>query len=727
MTANQSASLRYLLLPLCLVCDLQAAHAATFSEEDSLDMVFGTEEQVSIATGRQQPIYKAPAIANVISRQDILNSTASTLNELLEMVTGLHVSENYFSGSAITTTRGFHRNPNAGVLFMLNGVSINNLQTGSRPAALQLPLASIERIEIIRGPGSAVHGSDAYVGLVNIITSTPDPEAGFITGVRVGDFGLKNAWFQHAFNINHWDIGYTIESISTDDDDRLIARDLQSFFDDVTGTNASIAPAGMNASYDVYNLMFNASREHWQFRQWLWTNADQGNEHSVPGLDVIDSQGHAQSSVLMSTVEYTNDALTPDWTFNTSANVLFYEISRNQHLLPPGSIAPIGSDGNLFTPGINNRVVTFPVGMIDNTDVNEQSITLEAATIYSGIDAHQLRLAAGYQRQSLDASESKNFGPGVLDGNQSSAPTTLIDVSDTNVFIPDGSRSIVFLSLQDEWFIHNDWTLTAGLRYDRYSDFGDTSNPRLALVWQTNYNLTTKLLYGKAFRAPSYTELFLQNSPGTNGNAALQPESIDTIELSFDYRPTLNIQSIVSFFAYQADNLISSVDFNAAANTKSFTNENAQDGHGIEIELAWDLSRALRLNANYAWQYSTLNGSREEPANAPAQQAYAALKYGLSRALSLNNEIYWVEAGPRALDDARPAADDFISVNTRLRYNNHYDDWEISLIATNLLDRTNTQPSVGNDSITTGSAALPADTPMKPRGLFVEFKLLGQL
>ena len=88
------------------------------------------------------------------------------------------------------------------------------------------------------------------------------------------------------------------------------------------------------------------------------------------------------------------------------------------------------------------------------------------------------------------------------------------------------------LSLQDEWQLAPDWELTAGVRYDHYSDFGATLNPRAALVWQTSPRLTSKILYGRAFRAPAFDTLYAQNNPVGLGNDSLDPETIDTIELA---------------------------------------------------------------------------------------------------------------------------------------------------------------------------------------------------
>jgi iron complex outermembrane receptor protein len=78
--------------------------------------------------------------------------------------------------------------------------------------------------------------------------------------------------------------------------------------------------------------------------------------------------------------------------------------------------------------------------------------------------------------------------------------------------------------------------------------FPRSINPRLALVWEPRFNLTSKLLYGSAFRPPALHELYNKNNPSNTGNPDLDPETIDTYELVFDYRPTSRLRSIVNIF-----------------------------------------------------------------------------------------------------------------------------------------------------------------------------------
>lgn len=103
---------------------------------------------------------------------------------------------------------------------------------------------------------------------------------------------------------------------------------------------------------------------------------------------------------------------------------------------------------------------------------------------------------------------------------------------DVSIF-PDDERTIFFAYLQDEWLFAPDWGLTTGVRIDEYSDFGTAVNPRVGLVWNSAPRLTTKLLYGRAFRPPSFAE---QHSNGLYlglGNRDLEPVTIDMVEIAF--------------------------------------------------------------------------------------------------------------------------------------------------------------------------------------------------
>ncbi|VAW67084.1 TonB-dependent receptor, partial [hydrothermal vent metagenome] len=351
-----------------------------------------------------------------------------------------------------------------------------------------------EQIEIIRGPGSAVYGADAYVGVINIITRKYKPGQEY--GIQAGSFSNQGAWLQNNFRLGQWKNHFSLQYQSAKgDDNRVINADMQSFLDNITSTSVSQAPATMGSAFNTLDMEINFASDHWNINQWLWTNNDQANGHGIPGLDVLDPNGQLDSRASLSTLKYSNDEIAENWSFNMRLSYLNYRTKRKQFLLPTGSIAPVGNDGNLFTSGI--RSVTFPGGMININDGQEQQTQADITSFYHGWTDHNLRFSTGYQLQKYSAEEARNFGPGVLDAGQITALPQAIDITDnTSVSLPDGDRKIVYFSLQDEWTFLPDWTLTSGVRYDNYSDFGDTTNPRLALVWQTRHDLSTKLLYG---------------------------------------------------------------------------------------------------------------------------------------------------------------------------------------------------------------------------------------
>ena len=143
----------------------------------------------------------------------------------------------------------------------------------------------------------------------------------------------------------------------------------------------------------------------------------------------------------------------------------------------------------------------------------------------------------------------------------------------SNIYIPNREREIYYVSLQDEWLFQSDWEMTYGIRIDKYSDFGNTVNPRLALVWATDLNLTSKLLYGRAFRAPSFNELYAINNPSILGNPDLKPETIDTVELVFNYRLNNENRIQLDLFRYDIDDLIQYVRDDSGT---SFTTQNTE-------------------------------------------------------------------------------------------------------------------------------------------------------
>ncbi len=112
---------------------------------------------------------KAPSYVTVIGEQEINASGAQTVDELLKGVSGVHVTDNSTAKTAVVDIRGYGDTAARNVLVLVNNRKINPVDI-SGTDWLQIPLESVERVEIIRGAGSVLYGDNAVGGVVNIIT-----------------------------------------------------------------------------------------------------------------------------------------------------------------------------------------------------------------------------------------------------------------------------------------------------------------------------------------------------------------------------------------------------------------------------------------------------------------------------------------------------------------------------------------------------------------------------
>ena len=221
--------------------------SAQSSDEEDLSFAFGDEDFISIATGRNQPIVRAPAVASVITANDIKAMGATDLDQILESVPGLHVSNSGGTLNPIYIIRGIYSDTNPQVLFLINGIPITNLFLGDRSQVWAgMPVGNISRVEVIRGPGSAVFGADAFAGVVNIITKSASEINGAEFGIRAGSFDTKDAWMLYGKNVHSFDIAFSLQLHKTDGYKEIIDADAQTGFDALFGTNASLAPGAVN-------------------------------------------------------------------------------------------------------------------------------------------------------------------------------------------------------------------------------------------------------------------------------------------------------------------------------------------------------------------------------------------------------------------------------------------------------------------------------------------------
>ncbi|MCG6968828.1 MAG: TonB-dependent receptor plug domain-containing protein, partial [Gammaproteobacteria bacterium] len=186
------------------------------STEEDLALAFD-EEMISIATGGEQSLARAPAVATVITAKDIEAMGAQKLDQVLESVPGLHVSLSPLRFTPNYSIRGIYTTFNPQVLMLMNGIPITQMWLGDRGVGA-LPISDISRIEVIRGPGSAVYGADAFAGVINIYTKSAEEKAGTQINAFAGSFDTTQASILYGSKENeYWgfDIAFSLEYFET--------------------------------------------------------------------------------------------------------------------------------------------------------------------------------------------------------------------------------------------------------------------------------------------------------------------------------------------------------------------------------------------------------------------------------------------------------------------------------------------------------------------------------
>jgi outer membrane receptor for ferrienterochelin and colicins len=646
-------------------------------EEDA----FRNDRLLVTATGSQKPLHLAPSVASVITAEDIKDIGATTLDEALETVPGVHVEPSgsrYFT--SIWSIRGIHTSLNPEVLLLINGVPFTDNYQGSRYFTYQMPVAMISRIEVVRGPGSALYGADAFAGVVNVITKDNFEINGTQAGVRYGSFDTVDTWAQQGGQYGGWDLALGAEWRKTrGDNGRVIDKDALYAIGQGAKSNA---PAPLDTRHELLDTHLNLRKQEWTLHLY---GTLQESSLGPGGAQAVTYGNDDDTKSLLADLSYHNAHQFADWELNGRLYYSNITVDSILQYYPPAYLNMRGEPMNTMEDG-----------------------GLEVSGLYKGFVNHQFQLGAGFKNYNFEPDQYRNFGPGVA--NQFGEMVHITNPA--LLYMPSANRQLGYLLAQDEWQLARHWTLTGGLRYDDYSDFGSTVNPRAALVWETRYDLTTKLMYGQAFRAPSFNDLYTKNNPVAIGNPDNGPEKIKTYELAFDYQPIYDLHLLLNLFTYDAKDLIEVID-------NQYTNSGEQDGKGFEIGMDWQALKTVRLRGNFAYQRSENVQTDAVVTDAPGMEAYLNPSWAFKPDWSLNGQFTWVADRHRAEGDPRDDIKDYELIDLILRKKNIAKHWEAALSVRNLFDEDARIPSPYSPDASNG-ALIPDDYPMAGRSVWGE-------
>jgi outer membrane receptor protein involved in Fe transport len=708
-TSRRQQDRRHRARPLLVVWLLSVSASAwcqAAPDEEDLSSSLGEAAQfqpsVSIATGNAQPLRRAPAVATVITAEDIQRMGATDLNEVMATVPGVHVSVNNQGYGPLFVFRGLYTQFNPEALVLLDGMPLTLMFLGNRGNTWTgYPLENVARIEVIRGPGSALYGADAYSGVINIITKSAADLEGTQIGLRTGTQVSHAARAQHGAKYGPWDVAASLEVNTTQGMRKVIEADAQSQLDALYGSHSSLTPATTNAGRDNLLGQLELSWDKVRLRAGLLQSDHGGLVTGVTGA--LDTRSYGKSRRTYAQFAVNDVDLSPNWRLGSTLTWMNHITEYPRALM----LYPAGAFGG-----------RFPNGMYGAPNTWEAQWRGAMQASYAGLAGHQLKLGIGVDDLDLyDTREYKNF---VLHADD--APTllgdgTVVEVPGSASFLMPHRRRVRHAFAQDEWRLARDWTLTAGLRRDLYSDVGGTTNPRLALVWDASLDVTAKLLYGRAFRAPSFTELYSINNPVLIGNPALKPETIRTIEgaMSWQLQPRTLLQ--LSVFRYDADDLIKPV-----GTPQTYTNAGTQRGHGFELEARHVVNQQVTVSGHYAWQRSIDVATGHDAGYAPRHHVYGRVDWTGPWNLMCNAQANLVASRQRALGDTRSPVADYTTVDLTLRTPRAPHGWDVALSVRNLFNADAREPSLysaGGVPV----VALPNDLPLPGRTAWLAWSM----
>jgi len=668
----------------------------TVSANDDFVSAFGEVDIVEVVTGNKQQLRYAPAIASVITSEELEAIGATTLSEALQLVPGINVM--FRPQGDHYTVRGIHPNSNfnAEISILIDGIPMNDFHLGSQRGYMSLvPFQNIERIEVIRGPASALYGSNAIGGVVNIITKKPSSHSENMVSVRAGSFETIEGRALVTQSFDEFDTAFSIEVRNTDGFDANILHDGQTRFDQMFSTNASNAPADADYDYDDINALFEVSSDKWRLKY-------RGHKHQV-GMGAgftgaLDPEGKAHGYQNNISLQYENPYFSDHWDVQGAVSYNEYDIdTRNVHIYPDGAFGGL-----------------FPEGVHLNPGYQENQWYADLSFRYSGFESHDVLIGTGLQHLEIDdLREMRNF---------SIDPTLGVPVplgADTNItdgedlWSEEETRIQYFLYAQDEWQMSSDWLMTTGIRFDHYDDFGNVVMPKVALVWLTSQDLTTKFIASRGFRAPTLLELYGKNNPSTLGSTDLNAVEMESYEVGLDYIATSTLQMSGNIFFHELSETIEYVDTDIGSFA---TNIEGLKGYGFEYQVRWQARNNVMISGQYSNQYnkSVADGSRI--GFAPRHMIGLRADLEMNRSNYLNLNLITVFDRGRSATDTRNAVANYSIVDLTYRYNPQDKPWFMRFLIQNVFDDD------ANDPSDTG-ATIKHDFPLAGRSCYATIGL----
>ncbi len=554
--------------------DFQRAAAqepADVLQSMSLDSLLSI--QISSASKYDQQSKEAPASISIVTAEDIERFGYRTVFEILQNMRGFYGSfdRNYYYVGA----RGLSRpsDYNNRILLLIDGHPMNENFYNSAFVGTEfgLDLDIVERIEVVRGPGSAMYGSNAMLGVVNVVTKRGSAVGGLGLKGEVGSFG------QRALTTTYG------RSFSTD----LEVAATASWYDrngqnlyfpefDHPQTNRGVAE---NLDWDRYFGGHGVARYKGLSLAVHATSREKGVPTGAWEMTFNDDDASTTDQRAYAELAYQRD-LGTDKNIEVRAAYDWYRYGGGYPYEQPSGLWEDSTEGRWYGGEVRFRWDPVP----SNRVIVGSEIRRHARAYYWSADEEDVYL------------------------------------------IDDFPFTVYSFYAQDELQITQNLALTAGLRADHYSDAGTAVTPRGALVYHPLRSSTLKVLYGEAFRAPNRWELYYEEPTEFKRNPDLKPERIRTLELVWEQRLTEGLFGTVSLYDFRVRDLIDET-VDPVDELSVYQNISQIAARGIEFELNAHSASGLGAYASYVIQKAQDPEIDERLTNSPSHQVRVGVHY----------------------------------------------------------------------------------------------------
>ena len=541
---------------------------------DAFEQLMNTEVTTVIGASKyQQELTDAPASVSIVTADDIRKGGYRTLAEILNSVRGFYIT--YARAYSFIGSRGFSPQGDLGtrMLVLVDGHRLNDAVFEHAPLGYDFPVDVdlIERVEIIRGPGSSLYGTNAFMAVINVLTRNGNDLKGGELSVSGGSF---NAWTGRV----------TGGGKLTGGGDLLISGSYRDsagkqrlVFPEYAATNNGIAQGldGEN-SWDLLTKVV------WKDFSLLLLHQDR--DKTIPTA--------AFYSIFNDPGEKTSDR-------HTLAGLSFNRHEEWADLNARLTYNRYEYDGD------------YPLDNAGVRTLNRDATVAEwlGSDLYASKTFGDHLLTLGMEHRWQFTEQQRNF-------DVTPVPTTVLD---------DNHHSLVQgYYLQDEYHILDNLILNAGLRFDHYDSFGGTTNPRAALIWKPQNSTVLRLSYGEAFRAPNAFEQYYGDGSSQKGNQNLKPEKVRTGELNWDQFIGNNLKTTATiYYSRIADLLEQSND--PVDGQAVFTNQSPLESKGLELQAEGKWESGFSGRVSYCYQDSKRLEGGQILANSPSSLVKASL------------------------------------------------------------------------------------------------------